>query len=213
MTGTGSKAEELADPDGSPLASMQSDAELMARVRAGERDAFALLVERYEGTIVNYLSKLTGQRARAEDLAQETFLRLFSHATRYREEGRLAAFLYRTATNLYRSEERHLFRWRWRWDSIAAGLEHERPRSQEEALLGREEERALRAALLCVPLHYRAPLVLHAIEERSFEEIAEVLRLPIGTVKSRISRGRVLLRDALTEGAPAGVWALPVNEP
>src|SRR5262245_22702404 len=91
-----------------------SDAELMAQVQRGDRDAFACLVTRYEGTIVNYLAKMSGSRARAEDLAQETFIRLYEHAARYREEGKLAAWLYRTATNLLRSEERWSWRWRFR---------------------------------------------------------------------------------------------------
>jgi RNA polymerase sigma-70 factor (ECF subfamily) len=175
-----------------------SDAELMVLVREGDRRAFACVVGRYEGTIVNYLAKLCGSRARAEDLAQETFIRLYEHAPRYREEGKLAAFLYRTATNLLRSEERRLGRWRL----ITRWLERGESESQERALLADEARRGVQAALLRVPIHFRAPLVLHAIEERTFEEIAEAMRLPIGTVKSRISRGRALLREALAEGAP-----------
>lgn len=173
-----------------------SDAELMARVRGGDRRAFAWLVRRYQGTLVSYLARTSGSRARAEDLAQEAFLRLFEHAQRYREEGKLAAWLYRTATNLLRSDERRIARWR----KLASPGDEAADAPQEDALLADEARHRLSDALLQVPILFRAPLVLHAIEERSFEEIADVLQVPVGTVKSRISRGRALLREAL---APA----------
>src|SRR3954469_16440118 len=83
-----------------------SDAELMARVREGDREAFTDLVERHKDAAVTYLVRLTADRDRAEDLAQETFLRLFRSAGEYVEQGYLRAFLFRIATNLVRSEER-----------------------------------------------------------------------------------------------------------
>ncbi len=90
-----------------------SDAELMARVREGDRDAFADLVDRHKDAVVSYLTRLAGSRDRAEDLAQETFLRLFRSTGGYTEQGYLRAFLYRIATNLLRSEERRDRRFRF----------------------------------------------------------------------------------------------------
>jgi RNA polymerase sigma-70 factor (ECF subfamily) len=175
---------------------MESDASLMARVQEGDRGAFAVLVERYQDAVVNYLTRTSGSRARAEDLAQETFLRLYQHAASYREEGKLGGWLYRTATNLLRSEER----WMWRWHPFGprASMRAE-PARQEADLLKDEARRVVQAALVRVPLCYRAPLVLHVIEERSLDEVAEVLDLPLGTVKSRISRGRARLRAELEQ--------------
>jgi RNA polymerase sigma factor (sigma-70 family) len=83
-----------------------SDAQLMARVRSGDRDAFGMLVRRHKDSMVNYLTRLTGCRERAEDAAQETFVRLYRVAPRYSEQGRFAAYLYRIATNLVRQHER-----------------------------------------------------------------------------------------------------------
>jgi len=97
----------------------ETDAGLMAGVRAGDRAAFSRLVERHKDSVVSYLTRLTGDRDRAEDLAQESFLRLYraaadasgisgvsgvSGASRYREQGFLRAYLFRIATNLVRSE-------------------------------------------------------------------------------------------------------------
>ncbi|MFP5289355.1 MAG: RNA polymerase sigma factor, partial [Thermoanaerobaculia bacterium] len=75
------------------------DAGLMDRVRSGDRDAFSDLVERHKDAVVNYVTRLTGNRDRAEDLAQETFLRLFRSAGGYTEQGLLRAYLFRIATN------------------------------------------------------------------------------------------------------------------
>src|SRR5690242_12439952 len=84
----------------------ERDAELMTCLRSGDREAFAQLVDRHKDAVVGYLARLTGSRDRAEDLAQETFLRLYRAAPGYVERGYLRAFLFRIATNLLRSEER-----------------------------------------------------------------------------------------------------------
>ena len=90
-----------------------SDGELMTRVRNGDRIAFAGLVDRHKDALVNYLLRLTRSRERAEEHAQEAFLRLYQSASRYKEQGHLVAYLYRIATNLVRSEERRERRWQF----------------------------------------------------------------------------------------------------
>ena len=87
-----------------------SDDQLFARARRGDRNAFAGLVERHQHALVGYLIRLAGDRDRAEDVAQETFLRLLERGKGYRAQGKLKAYLYRIATNLVRSEERQLLR-------------------------------------------------------------------------------------------------------
>ena len=87
-------------------AAVAADADLMARLRAGDRDALGDLVERHKDALVNYLTRLTGRRERGEELAQEAFVRLLQAVPRYREEGKLLPYLYRIATNLARSEDR-----------------------------------------------------------------------------------------------------------
>ena len=96
----------MAEPMEKVLHQEASDADLMAQVRAGDREAFADLVDRHKDAVVNYLTRLTGNRDRAEDLGQETFLRLYRSAAGYVEQGYLRAYLFRIATNLVRSEER-----------------------------------------------------------------------------------------------------------
>jgi RNA polymerase sigma-70 factor (ECF subfamily) len=183
-----------------------TDGTLMGRVRHGDERAFALLVERYEGSLVNYLCRLTGCRDRAEDFAQETFVRLFQHAARYQEQGQFAAYLYRIATNLVRSEERR--RRRWRLIDLVLQKAPEVPQTLPNREVFRNEVQAVVGeAINQLPLHFRAPLVLREIEERSYEEIATALGCRVGTVKSRINRAKAQLRERLRhywEGELAG---------
>ncbi len=172
-----------------------ADEELMARLRGGDREALATLVDRYKDAIVTYLARLTGDRDRAEDLAQETFLRLFRGAARYAERGLLRAYLYRIATNLARSEARRAQRLRLLAPLLLAGA-HE-PAASAAGLLRDELQRQVAAAVAALPLRWRVPVVLHEIEGWPYAEIAAELGLREGTVKSRIHRGRERLRRAL----------------
>jgi RNA polymerase sigma-70 factor (ECF subfamily) len=176
-----------------------SDAELMARIRDGDRSAFGVLVDRYKDPMVNYLTRMTGNRARAEEAAQEAFIKLYHAAPRYREQGKLSAFLYRIATNLVRQEERRDRRWRL-VSGVLSGSARTRGREPDvatEEVLRREVGRELQTALAQLPLRYRVPLVLRDVQEWSYDEIARVTGCRLGTIKSRISRGRGLLRRAL----------------
>jgi RNA polymerase sigma-70 factor (ECF subfamily) len=172
-----------------------SDAELMARVREGDREAFADLVDRHKDAVVTYLARLTACRDRAEDLAQETFLRLFKAAGDYVEQGFLRAFLFRIATNLVRSEERRAQRQRLLAPFLPRA-EHAEP-AAASGLLRRELHREIAAALAQLPLRYRVPLVLHEIEGWSYVDIALETGCREGTVKSRVHRGRQQLKKRL----------------
>jgi RNA polymerase sigma-70 factor (ECF subfamily) len=173
----------------------ESDAELMAAVRDGDRGAFSRLVERHKDAVVNYLTRLSGDRDRAEDLAQETFLRLFRAADAYREQGFLRAYLFRIATNLVRSEERREKRLRLLLPFLG-GRRHDEP-SAPSGMLLQELHRQVAGAVASLPLRFRVPLVLHEIEGWSYADIAQELQCREGTVKSRIHRGRQHLRERL----------------
>ncbi len=175
-----------------------TDAELMARVSAADHDAFAILVDRYKDSLVNYLLHMTGSRDRAEEHAQAAFVRLYESAPRYREEGKLAPYLFRIATNLARTEAvrnrlRELMLLRF-WSRDGRTPDEESPFGDLER---RELQREVAAALASLPVAYRAAVVLREIEEWSYQEIAAALACSEGTVKSRISRGREELRKRL----------------
>ncbi len=180
-----------------------SEAELIARSRERDQQAFTELVDRHKDRMVNYLARLTGCRDRAEDFAQETFVRLYLQLGRYREEGALTAYLFRIATNLVRSDERRRRRW-----SLLKPLLETSPRmktsnesspatSPQATTLAHEEHREVTRAIASLDLIYRAPLVLREIEGLSYREIADSLGCSEGTIKSRLFRGRQLLKEKL----------------
>ena len=171
-----------------------TDGQLMERVQSGDRWAFAQIVERHKDAMVNYLTRLSGSRARGEEMAQECFVRLYLTRERYREEGKLGALLYRIGTNLAFSDARR----RRRRQVLSLGLvEGQEPSTPESELLSREAHAQLLQAIRQVKLRFRVPLVLYAIEGLSYGEVARVLGCAENTVKSRISRGRRQLREHL----------------
>jgi RNA polymerase sigma-70 factor, ECF subfamily len=179
-----------------PTAPAVSDSGLMERVRRGDREAFGEIVERHKDPVVHYLARLTGNRDRAEDLGQETFLRLFRSAEGgYVEQGYLRAYLFRIATNLVRSEERRARRLRLLMPFLPRE-EHTEPVAPS-GLLRRELHREVSAAMAKLPLRYRVPLVLHEIEGWSYVDIAQEMGCREGTVKSRVHRGRRQLKARL----------------
>src|SRR4051794_41542071 len=127
-----------------PLPEPASDGELMARAAAGDRDAFADLVARHQRALLGYLGRLCGSADRAEELAQEAFVRLYRAAPGYRDQGRLLPYLFRIAVNLLRSEERRRRRWRLLLPLYTGGRDDPAPGAAEEALLRGELQRRVR---------------------------------------------------------------------
>jgi RNA polymerase sigma-70 factor, ECF subfamily len=174
---------------------MNDDA-LMQRVREGEDDAFAEIVDRYKDSLVNYLTHLVRSRDRAEEIAQDAFVRLYRNAANYRERERLGPYLFRIATNLVVSEVRREKRWSLLLPRLHASTRQSSP-PPDATLFTDEIQRQVSAALEKLPIKYRAPLVLFEMEEWSYDEIAKALDVACGTVKSRISRARELMRKHL----------------
>ena len=195
-------AQTTATPRAARVDRAPDDGALMARVKQGDERAFADLVDRHKDRLVNYLTRMTRNRERAEDLAQDAFVRVYRSAGRYRERGQFQAFLFRIATNQLRTEERRAARWRGLLPSLAA--EHRRREpipSPQRAALGSEAVEAVTAALRRLPLHYRAAVTLREIEGWPYARIASVLGCREGTVKSRVHRGKDMLRADLS-----GYW-------
>ncbi len=179
---------------------MVGDDALMLRTQAGDRDAFAALIDRHKHKLVNYLTAMARDRDRAEEIAQDAFLKVFQHRDVYEERGQFAPYLYRIATNLLRSEDRKSRRREVLLGMFSArrnGHNGVRP-SQEAQLLHGELCGHLERAIAALPLRFRSPLLLREIEGWSYRDIASVLDCREGTVKSRVHRGREKLRTLLT---------------
>jgi len=173
-----------------------TDDALMQLVRDGEENAFGEIVERYKDSLINYLTHLVRSRDRAEEIAQDAFVRLYRSAANYREREKLGPYLFRIATNLTVSEIRRARRWNLLLPRLNASTTPS-CEAPDANLMTDEIQRQVAAALEKLPIKYRAPLVLFEIEEWSYEAIGAALSLPSGTVKSRISRARELMRRHL----------------
>jgi RNA polymerase sigma-70 factor, ECF subfamily len=183
-----------------------SDHALIEATRRGDEAAFAEIVGRYRGSITNYLYRFLGDYEEAVDLSQETFVRLYFAVDRYHTEYAFSTYIYRIATNLAISELRR--RKRRRMLSLTGLFQGEEDGSVEfqppdnrslpdKDLIEDERSRQIQRAIAALPDKYRAPIVLREVEERTYEEIAEILGLGLGTTKSRISRARGLLKEKL----------------
>jgi RNA polymerase sigma-70 factor (ECF subfamily) len=155
-------------------------------------DAMVALFRRHRRPLFRYLARRTGSPARAEDLAQEVFAALMDGADRYQPSGSFKAYLYRIAANLSAKE----------WRSYRRGVELVEepgwePPEAEGALDSRAAAQAVQAALAELEEDQREPILLREYEGLSYAEIAEVLGVPIGTIKSRIARGKLELRQSL----------------
>lgn len=175
---------------------MDDDA-LMARIAAGDEAAFRLLVERWEQPLFAFLYHLTGSAEDALDLRQETFLRLHTHAARYRPHGKFRSWALRIAGNLARGQlrRRRIVRWIG-FDPVR----HDRPATTEapDVPLEREElRRRVRGALAALPDRQREAVVLRRYHDLSYREIAEVMGTTEAAVESLLIRASAALRQRL----------------
>ncbi|HUJ16080.1 MAG TPA: sigma-70 family RNA polymerase sigma factor [Thermoanaerobaculia bacterium] len=159
-----------------------------------DADNFAELVDRYQDSLVNYLWHLTRSRDRAEEIAQDAFVRLYRSIANCREDS-IAPYLFRIATNAAISEIRRERRWKLLLPMLTAA--HPSSEAATDRVASDEIRSKVAAALDKLPVKFRAPLVLYEIEEWPYQEIARALGCRIGTIKSRISRARALLRVEL----------------
>jgi len=175
-----------------------SDEQLLIQWREGEALAFETLVRRYQVPLFAYLYRLSGDRAAAEDLCQETWARFVAALDRFDPGRRLSTWLYAIATNIWRDAWRggrtrtaaaeHL-------PELRSGLGITTPPTPLEEASRRELEAEVREGVQGLPEEYRAVLVMRHYQGLRYAEIAEVLGCPIGTVKSRIHYAISHLRD------------------
>lgn len=169
------------------------EARLVARARAGDGRAFADLIDAHQSAVRAFLRRLVGNAADADDLAQETFVRLWELLGRLGEGARLRTFACGVAFQCWRQFRRTAWRRRAREDAYAALADNDvEPPGREAARL------ALRRALAELPEAQQAALALCLAQDFSHAEAAEALGLPVGTVKSHVTRGRARLLAALT---------------
>ena len=194
---------------------LELDDELMQRFQKGDEEAFDLLVRRHHKPLINFIARFTGDRDNAEDLAQETFIRIYKAADRYTQgRAKFKTWMYFIAKNLCKNELRNRSRReRFRVDNIIPSDKNHNADSEEidviasapadssfqpdVALHRKELNKAIHEAIADLPEQYKYPLILRDIQGLSYDEISEILELRSGTTKSRINRARLMLKDKL----------------
>jgi RNA polymerase sigma-70 factor (ECF subfamily) len=178
----------------------RTDEDLLASARAGDEEAFGAFVRRHTATVHRWMARAVGE-ADADDLTQDVFLKAYRGLERFRGEAPPRAWLAAIADNVVKNRYRSRSRFRRVFAGSTDADEAPDPGStgagpEEMARIG-ESRRFVSEALKLLPPEFRMPVVLRDIEEWSYEEIAASLALPVGTVKSRIARGRGQLKDIL----------------
>jgi len=176
------------------------DRDLVRRIRDGDAEALRAIVERYQDRIFSLIFGIVRDRHEVEDVAQEVFLKVFTRIHAFDGRSRFYTWLYRVAANAAKDHVKH----RSRRPSVPLSEEapisdgNAGPRAQAVSL---ERRRAVREAIAALPTRYREVLTLRELEGFSYAEIAEILKLSIGTVESRIHRARARLRQRLEHHA------------
>jgi len=195
------RSQTMSSPGTEPL--VPSDKEILMQA-AKDQSCLALLVTRYRTPLYNFVYRFVGDRETAEDIVQETFLRCLKHSHQYPAIEQVSTWLYTIAGNLAKTELRR--RKRWHWVSIGPSDDEERTSFYEPVDKGqlpgeqtdtRRVHDTVVTAIHALPDEFREAVLLRDLNGFSYEEISKIINCPVGTVKSRVNRGRIRLQKSL----------------
>jgi RNA polymerase sigma-70 factor (ECF subfamily) len=180
-----------------------TDEELLARFVSGDYSAFDVIVGRYEERLLNFAYRFLNDQETAQDVVQETFLRVYRKRKEYKAIAHFSTWLFTIAGNLAKSELRR--RKRWRFLSLdSGGDDDERPvdlpderHLPDDVVADRMTEARIQEAINALPPKYRQAVLLRDVEGMSYQEIAQIANCPVGTIKSRVNRARLKLQKKL----------------
>jgi len=187
------------------------DAALVEQCRGGDMQAYGLLVAKYQDRLFNMVYRMCGRRADAEELAQEAFLKALERIGQFRGHSQFYTWLFRIAANLTISHRRRSGRVRFQSltgpekfehsqaDALTATVARRRTRAPEAPVIAAETHQRVMDALEELDDEFRLVVVLCDMEDMDYAQIAQVLDVPIGTVKSRLHRARCMLRGKLAD--------------
>ena len=179
-----------------------TDEELIRKFQAGDVGAYNQIVYRYKDRLLNFIYRYLNDIDRAEDLVQDTLLKLYTHKNSYKEIAKFSTWLYTIAANLARTELRKIKRRKtfsitelsYNDREFVISSTDEGPRDEN---LSHNFEKSVQWALAKLPNDFKTIIILRDIQELSYDEISKIVEVPLGTVKSRINRGRVKLQELL----------------
>ncbi len=182
--------------------SRPSDEELIERFQNGDLYAFDLIVKRYKNQLLNFVYRFLGNAEEAEDLVQETFLRVYRNRKAYQKVAKFSTWIYTIAGNLAKTELRK--RKRRKFFSISDLGYNEKDYdisdeayNPEKDVDGRMKEEIIHREIEDLSPKFREVIILRDVQQLSYEEISQIVNIPLGTVKSRVNRGRLKLQEKL----------------
>jgi len=187
------------------------DAALVAQTRSGDMRAYGTLVAKYQDRIYNLVCRMTGNAADGEDLAQETFMRALERLDQFRGRSQFYTWLFRIAVNLTISDRRRAGRVRFhsltgpdefeqtQSEQLTAHIAKRRAPAPDARSLAGERQKRVFDALDCLEDEFKIVVVLRDIEDMDYAGIADVLGVPVGTIKSRLHRARCILKEKLAD--------------
>jgi len=171
-----------------------ADKELLARVKANDKSAFSVLVDRYKVRLFNLIYRMLQNREEAEDILQETFLRVYREKGSYDPTYAFSTWIYTIALNLCRNELKRKKRFKFFGIDL---VKNDRRYAIEESGNKNCLSSTLEKAIASLPDKYRTTFLLREINQLSYEEMSQCMEVPLGTVKSRVNRARLMLREKL----------------
>lgn len=179
-----------------------SDEDLIEKFQRGDLYAYDLIVKRYKDQLLNFVYRFLGNQEEAEDVVQETFLRVYRNRHAYQRVAKFSTWIYTIAGNLARTELRR--RNRRRFFSLSSLGVDDKEYEISDAMLNPEQvtntvlsEEIIQREINKLSAKFREVIILRDIQELSYEEISKIIRVPIGTVKSRVNRARLRLQSRL----------------
>jgi len=183
-----------------------TDSELIKRALGGDQHAYAAILDRYRGPISTLIFRMVKNREETEDLVQEAFIKAFNSLASFNEQYAFSTWLYKIAVNNcidhFRKKRLRVFSIDKPIESKDGELQRELPDTTSAAdrhLLNEEKTTLIQDAIDSLPEKYRMSIILRHTEEKSYEEIAEIMQIPLGTVKARIFRAREMLKKKLKD--------------
>lgn len=182
--------------------SKPTDEDLIERFQDGDLYAFDLIVKRYKNQLMNFVYRFLGNAEEAEDLVQETFLRVYRNRRAYQKVAKFSTWIYTIAGNLAKTELRK--RKRRKFFSISDLGYNEKDYdisdeayNPEKDVDGRMKEEIIHREINLLSPKFRQVILLRDVQQLSYEEISQIVKIPLGTVKSRVNRGRLKLQEKL----------------
>ena len=184
---------------------LPDEKELIERCKKGDIDAFDQLIRSYEKRVYNFAYHMAQNQAQAEDVMQEAFIRVFNSIHTFRGEANFSTWLFKIVTNVFLDERKRAKSRQTvpldefielEEDTVTRQIEDTGP-TPDVVVQTRERDQLLKDAIQTLPEYQRAMVVFYHFQGKSYEEIADIMNLPIGTVKSRLNRARLALKEKL----------------